>query len=165
MAGGHTSICMYIQSLRQGKARQLRLKTTPLFPKRKRRAALGTDTLPTEPLSILLSILQQWVLTYPYSNGYLHIPLLLSIHLLMDHFYSPLCAMVLGHFDSEEGSRMKTELFETICNILQSAFQEQRPSNSSRTQRLLHTLSRATPEVVGVCTHTVHIHIVECTCP
>ena len=34
-------IYMYIQSLRQGKARQLCLKTTPLFPKKKRRAASG----------------------------------------------------------------------------------------------------------------------------
>ena len=33
--------CHDVQSLRQGKARQLRLKTAPLFPKRKRRAASG----------------------------------------------------------------------------------------------------------------------------
>ena len=46
---------MYVQSLRQGKARQLCLKTTPLFPKRKRRAASGgtrtRDVLRTKNLS------------------------------------------------------------------------------------------------------------------
>ena len=52
--GVTTSVCvnivcvyMYIQSLRQGKARQLRLKTTPLFPKRKRRAASGGTRIHT----------------------------------------------------------------------------------------------------------------------
>ena len=38
--------CIYIQSLRQGKARQLHLKTTPLFPKRKKKRCLRWDSNP-----------------------------------------------------------------------------------------------------------------------
>ena len=74
-----------------------------------------------------------------------------TIYRIMCIYTFKCCITCLGYFEGEDGAGMKLAVFDTLSSVLQSSLRERGSAHGTKTQRLLHTLARATPEIVEVC--------------